>query len=394
MMQSNKKYFGAFGGAYVPELLISPLIELEEAKKYFLSLKSFKEDLRDLLEQYAGRPTPLTAVPNFSKAIKGPRIFLKREDLLHTGAHKINNALGQCLLAKEMGKTKIVAETGAGQHGLASATACAKLGLECHVFMGMHDIKRQNINVQKMKLLGAQVHGVSSGSQTLKEAINEAMRYWAHHYETTHYCLGSALGPYPYPEMVIEFHKVIGQEAQKQIKKVTGQDPNVVMACVGGGSNSMGLFSPFIPDKDIRLIGVEAGGKGLKGKKHASRFQGGSPGVLHGSYTYLLQDKAGQVLPTQSISAGLDYPAVSPALSELYKNKRVEFRAALDNEALDAFDLLSKTEGIIPALESSHSLGYLMNNTSKFKKTDVVLVNMSGRGDKDLETVFKARKYV
>ena len=270
-MSNREKYFGDFGGAFVPELLISPLIELEEARKYFFSIKSFKKDLKDLLENYAGRPTPITELPNFSKTIKGPRIFIKREDLLHTGAHKINNALGQCLLAKEMGKKRIIAETGAGQHGVATATACARLNLECHVYMGAIDMARQAVNVKKMRLLGAEVHAVEAGDKTLKEAVNEALRDWAHTYETTHYCLGSALGPYPYPKMVIEFHKVIGQEARAQIQKMTGQLPNTVVACVGGGSNAMGIFSAFIQDKDIRLIGVEAGGTG---KKHAARFKG------------------------------------------------------------------------------------------------------------------------
>jgi len=392
-MQNNQVYFGDFGGAFVPELLVEPLAELEEARKYFLSLKSFKQTLHDLLHQYAGRPTALTPAPNFSKAIKGPRIFLKREDLLHTGAHKINNALGQCLLAKEMGKIRVIAETGAGQHGLATATACAKLGLECHVYMGEIDMKRQRVNVQKMKLLGASVHGVSAGNRTLKEAINEALRDWAHNYEKTHYCLGSALGPYPYPQMVIDFHKIIGIEAQKQIRKMTGQDPNAVIACVGGGSNAMGIFYPFIKDTKIKLIGVEAGGKDLKSKKHAARFHGGTPGVLHGAYTYLLQDRWGQITQTHSISAGLDYPAISPALSHLYEIKRAEFYAIKDRDALDAFELLSRTEGIIPALETAHALAYIKEMASTFKETDVVILNLSGRGDKDLETVFKERKY-
>ncbi len=392
-MQNKQAYFGDFGGAYVPELLIAPLTELDEARKYFLSLKSFKQALHDLLHQYAGRPTALTPVPNFSKAIKGPRIFLKREDLLHTGAHKINNALGQCLLAKEMGKTRVIAETGAGQHGLAVATACAKLSLECHVYMGEIDMERQLVNVKKMKLLGAHVHGVSLGDRTLKEAINEAMRDWAHSYEKTHYCLGSALGPHPYPQMVIDFHKIIGQEAQKQIRKITGQDPDAVIACVGGGSNAMGIFYPFIKNTKIRLIGVEAGGKELKPKKHAARFQGGTPGVLHGSYTYLLQDRWGQITQTHSISAGLDYPAISPALSYLHETKRAEFYAAKDQDAIEAFALLSKTEGIIPALESSHALAYIKDKASDFEETDVVIINLSGRGDKDLETVFKVRAH-
>ncbi|MCH9633447.1 MAG: Tryptophan synthase beta chain [Chlamydiae bacterium] len=394
MKRNHRKYFGNFGGAFVPELLMAPLNELDEGRKYFLNLPSFKKQLQDLLENFAGRPTSLTAATSFSKAIKGPRIFLKREDLLHTGAHKINNALGQCLLAKEMGKTRIVAETGAGQHGLATATTCAKLGLECHIYMGEVDIQRQLVNVQKMRLLGASVHSVSSGDKTLKEAVNESMRDWAHHYETTHYCLGSALGPYPYPQMVIDFHKIIGIEAKRQLKKMAGQDPSAVVACVGGGSNAMGIFHPFIKDNQVALIGVEAGGRGIKANEHAARFQGGSPGVLHGSYTYLLQDKWGQIQHTHSISAGLDYPAISPALSDLYEKKRAHFFAVEDHEVIETFDLFSKTEGIIPALESTHALAYMKREAKRFKKTDVVLVNLSGRGDKDLETLFKLRKYV
>lgn len=392
MSKNHQKYFGNYGGAFVPELFISPLQELEEARKYFFSLPSFQKQLEDLLHNFAGRPTPIYAAERFSEAIKGPRIFFKREDLLHTGAHKINNALGQCLLAKEMGKKRIIAETGAGQHGVATATATAKLGLECHIYMGALDMQRQEQNVEKMKLLGAHVIGVEAGDRTLKEAINEAMRDWAHSYETTHYCLGSALGPYPYPQMVIECHKVIGLEAKAQMQKLIQRSPDVVVACVGGGSNAMGIFYPFIADANVKLMAIEAGGASKSSKKHAARFKGGSPGVLHGSYTYLLQDRFGQISPTHSISAGLDYPAVSPALSDLYDQKRVEFHAAYDDEVLEAFKLLSQTEGIIPALECSHSLAFLKREAKQFKKDQVVLVNLSGRGEKDFPIYLSHKK--
>ena len=380
------KRFGKFGGAYVPELLIAPLEELDIARKKICKSTSFQKELKELLNNYAGRPTALTEVPSFSKAIGGPRIFLKREDLLHTGAHKINNALGQCLLAKKMGKKNVVAETGAGQHGLATATSCARLGLTCTVYMGAVDVERQRVNVEKMKLLGARVKSVDAGAQTLKEAVNEALRSWATEYEDSYYCLGSALGPYPYPQMVIDFHKIIGNEAKKEIKKITGRLPHAVIACVGGGSNAMGIFSAFIQDKDVKLIGVEAGGNG---KQHAARFKDGSPGVLHGYYSYLLQDKAGQVLPTHSISAGLDYPAISPALAHYKETKRMHFSLAKDKEVLKALKLLCLEEGIIPALESSHALAYIIKHAKEYKSSDIVLINLSGRGDKDLDTVFK-----
>jgi tryptophan synthase beta chain len=311
----------------------------------------------------------------FSKAINGPRIFLKREDLLHTGAHKINNAIGQCLLAKKMGKTRIIAETGAGQHGLATATACALLGLECVVYMGQTDIERQAPNVFKMRLLGAEIISVTNGSATLKDAVNEALRDWASSYENTHYCLGSALGPHPFPAMVASFHKVIGDEAKLQMRERVGRDPDLCIACVGGGSNAIGLFSAFLDDK-VGLIGVEAAG--------AARFKNGSPGVLHGTYSLLLQYENGQVQKTHSISAGLDYPGVGPKHSELFASQRVQYDVCSDEEALAAFKLLTRTEGIIPALESSHALGYLMRVASTLPKEAVVLVNLSGRGDKDV----------
>jgi len=364
--------FGSFGGMYVPELLVQPLKELEHAFRTI----PIKDEFLELLRNYAGRPTAITEVPNFSKAINGPRIFLKREDLLHTGAHKINNAIGQCLLAKKMGKTRVIAETGAGQHGVATATACALLGLECVVYMGQTDIERQAPNVHKMELLGALIVSVTQGSATLKEAVNEALRDWASSYETTHYCLGSALGPHPFPEMVAEFQKVIGVEAKRQMKERVGRDPDLCIACVGGGSNAIGLFSAFLEEENVKLVGVEAAG--------AARFKHGSPGVLHGTYSFLLQDENGQVKETHSISAGLDYPGVGPKHSELFASKRVEYDICNDEEALAAFKLLIRTEGIIPALESSHALGYLSRIAPSLPKETIVLVNLSVRGDKDV----------
>ncbi|MDE3047233.1 MAG: tryptophan synthase subunit beta [Verrucomicrobiota bacterium] len=370
--QARPGRFGAFGGTYVPEGLIAPLKELEKAFREI----PIEEEFLHLLRDYAGRPTAITEIPNFAKAIGGPRIFLKREDLLHTGAHKINNAIGQCLLAKKMGKTRIIAETGAGQHGVATATACALLGLECVVYMGQTDIERQSPNVFKMKLLGAQVVPVTAGSQTLKDAVNEALRDYAARYETTHYCLGSALGPHPFPAIVEKFQQVIGQEAKKPMRDKIGRDPDVAIACVGGGSNAIGLFSAYLDEKTA-LIGVEAAG--------AARFQkGGSPGMLHGTYSYLLQDDNGQVQPTHSISAGLDYPGVGPKHADLFAQRRVKYDICTDAEALAAFQLLCRTEGIIPALESSHALGYLMRIAKDLPRDAVVLVNLSGRGDKDV----------
>ncbi len=363
--------FGLFGGMYVPELLVQPLKELAHAFETI----SIEKEFLDLLRHYAGRPTALTEVPRFSKAVDGPRIFLKREDLLHTGAHKINNAIGQCLLAKKMGKTRVVAETGAGQHGVATATACALLGLECVIYMGQTDIERQAPNVHKMALLGAKVTPVTHGSATLKDAINEALRDWGANYETTHYCLGSALGPHPFPSMVAQFQKVIGDEAKKQMKERIGRDPDLCIACVGGGSNAIGLFSVYL-DSPVQLIGVEAAG--------AARFRNGSPGILHGTYSFLLQDEEGQTQETHSISAGLDYPGIGPKHAELYTSQRATYDICTDEEALAAFHLLARTEGVIPALESSHALGYLMRIAPTLPKEAVVLVNLSGRGDKDV----------
>lgn len=377
------KYYGSFGGAYLPELLIAPATQLEKDWNAFKSNPANFDTLNAILKNYVGRETPIWEAKRFSNAIHGPRILLKREDLLHTGAHKINNALGQCLLAKMSGKNRIIAETGAGQHGVATATACALLGLECVVYMGSVDIERQAPNVSKMKLLNAEVVPVSQGSATLKEAVNEALRDWSSTFETSHYCLGSALGPYPYPEMVAEFQSVIGKEAKQQMLDQCGRLPNYVIACVGGGSNAIGIFGAFL-DEDVKLVGVEAGGRGAGIGEHAARFHGGRPGVLHGSYTYVLQNEEGQIMPTHSISAGLDYPAIGPQHANLYETGRASFEQMSDEKALSALKLLSQTEGIIPALESSHALAYLVENASKFERDELVLVNISGRGDKDL----------
>ena len=376
-----------FGGQFMPEILMRSIQSLCEHWDLIRKSNEFNQALKSLLTNYAGRPTPLTEVNNFSRAIDGPRIFLKREDLLHTGAHKINNALGQCLLAKYLGKTRIIAETGAGQHGVATATACAYLGLDCVVYMGAKDIQRQQPNVDKMKLLGAKVVSVNQGGATLKDAINEALRDWSATYESTHYCLGSALGPYPYPEIVRTFQSIIGIEAKRQILELTGQLPHLLVACVGGGSNAIGLFHDFISDKEVKLVGVEAGGEGISTGLHASRFSGGTPGVLHGCYTYVLQDSDGQILPTHSVSAGMDYPAVGPDHAILYESGRADYVSVTDAEALNAFYLLTRSEGIIPALESSHALGYLVRIASTLDKDSVVIVNLSGRGDKDLNYV-------
>jgi tryptophan synthase beta chain len=376
-----------FGGQFLPEILMTPIEELTDAWNALKVSPSFQEELNFLLKHYAGRPTPLTEIKNFAKAIQGPRIFLKREDLLHTGAHKINNSLGQCLLAKKRGKRRIIAETGAGQHGVATATVCAHLGLECIVYMGAVDMERQMPNVERMQLLGATVMAVRDGAATLKDAVNEALRDWASNYESSHYCLGSALGPHPYPEMVRTFQSVISLEVKDQIKEFTNHSPDLMIACIGGGSNAIGFFHHFIDNPSIKLTGVEAGGKGIASGHHAARFEGGSPGVLHGSYTYLLQDSNGQILPTHSISAGLDYPAIGPDHATLYESKRVNYVSVTDPEALEAFHLLCRTEGIIPALESSHALAHLKNIAPKLPKESIVIVNLSGRGDKDLKSV-------
>lgn len=373
-----------YGGTYMPELLMAPIQELAQIWNTIKSDKKFLENLDSILKNYAGRPTPLTEATHFSKAINGPRIYLKREDLLHTGAHKLNNALGQCLLAQFMGKKRIIAETGAGQHGVATAAACAYLGLECVVYMGNEDIKRQAPNVLRMNLMGAKVVSVENGSATLKDAINEALRDWSCSYEETYYCLGSALGPHPYPDMVASFQSVIGEECQAQCTQLLNRNPDIIMACVGGGSNAIGIFNAFLSDKNVRLIGVEAGGHGQQLGEHAARFQAKTRGVLHGCYTYVLQDEHGQIAASSSISAGLDYPAVGPQHAQLFDEKRVEYVSANDDQALNALHLLAKTEGIICALESAHALAHLIEIAPQLSKNQNVLVNLSGRGDKDL----------
>ncbi len=383
----RKERYGRFGGMYAPELLVAPLKELESSYNSIAQSDEFRQEFAVILKNYLGRPTPVTEVKAFAQMLTSentPRIFLKREDLLHTGAHKINNAVGQCLLAKKMGKTRIVAETGAGQHGLATATACAMFGLECVVYMGSIDVERQSPNVAKMQLLGAKVVSVSGGSATLKDAVNQALRDWAESYEDTHYCLGSALGPYPFPMIVADFQSIIGKEAIAQLSDDYKVKPNVVIACVGGGSNAIGIFSAFIENENIKLIGVEAGGTGAGLGNNAARFKEGRVGVLHGTKTYILQDDNNQIVDTYSISAGLDYPGVGPMHSQFFTNGRVQYDSATDIEALDAFKVLIKTEGIIPALESAHALAYIMTNINNYTKDDVILINLSGRGDKDL----------
>lgn len=383
-MNNAAQYYGSFGGQFLPELLIAPIQELELAFEQIKHDALFNKNLQDILKNYAGRETPLTEVKRFAEAIHGPRIFLKREDLLHTGAHKFNNSIGQCLLAKHMGKTRIIAETGAGQHGVATATACALLGLECVIYMGAVDVARQAPNVARMKLLGATVVSVENGSRTLKDAVNEALRDWAAHYQHSHYCLGSALGPYPYPQMVAYFQQVIGTETKAQCRERFDKDPDLIIACVGGGSNAIGIFAPFIDNSKVQLVGVEAGGTGNKTGEHAARFLSGSPGVLHGSFSYLLQDENGQVAETHSISAGLDYPMIGPQHADLFDKKRVTYDSVQDHEAIEAFHLLSKTEGIIPALESSHALAYAVKHAKDWDKNMHVVINLSGRGDKDI----------
>jgi len=380
--------FGPFGGRYAPETLMAPLAELAAAYDRARRDRRFQERLTSLLASWAGRPTPLTFAERLTAELGGARIYLKREDLLHTGAHKLNNALGQALLAVEMGKRRLIAETGAGQHGVATATAAARLGLDCVVYMGEEDMRRQRLNVDRMRLLGAEVVAVTAGSRTLKDAINEAMRDWVTNVATTHYVLGSVLGPDPFPRMVRDFHRVIGDEAKRQLKRETGRDlPDLVVACVGGGSNALGIFAPFLAAPSVRLIGVEAGGRGEGLGEHAARFGPGRVGVLHGTRTLLLQDAAGQVLPTHSVSAGLDYPAVGPEHAELARRGRVEYTRASDGEAVAAFRLLARTEGILPALETAHALAEVVRRAPRLARRHLILGNLSGRGDKDLESV-------
>ncbi len=385
--------FGPYGGQYVPETLIPPLRELETALSEALHDPEFRRELDVLLATYVGRPTPLTHAARLSAHCGGAQIYLKREDLAHSGAHKINNALGQALLAKRMGKRRVIAETGAGQHGVATATACALLGLDCVVYMGAVDMARQAPNVQRMRLLGAEVRAVESGTQTLKDAINEAIRDWVTNVADTYYLLGSALGPHPYPRMVREFQAVIGREARAQLLEQAGRLPDLAVACVGGGSNAIGLFHAFVPDESVRLLGVEAGGLGIPSGQHAARFgdpQRARPGVLHGCYTWVLQDADGQIAATHSISAGLDYAAVGPEHALLRETGRAEYTSVTDGEALEAFTLLSRLEGILPALESSHAVAEACRQAAALPSDALVLVNLSGRGDKDLDTVLQA----
>jgi tryptophan synthase beta chain len=383
--------YGDFGGKFVPESLMAALDELEGAYDAAGADPAFIALLRHHERTFTGRPTPLYLAERLSARV-GARVYLKREDLAHTGAHKINNALGQGLLAQRMGKRRVIAETGAGQHGVASATVCAKLGLECIVYMGETDIQRQSLNVFRMKLLGAEVRPVASGSRTLKDAINEAIRDWVTNVETTHYLIGSAVGPHPYPRIVRDFQSVIGTEARAQIQDAEGRLPSVVIACVGGGSNAIGMFHPFAGDDGVRLIGVEAGGRGIASGEHAATLVAGRPGVLHGAFSYLLQDAEGQVIETHSISAGLDYPGVGPEHSYLRATGRAEYVACDDAQALTAFQLLSQEEGIIPALESAHAVGHLlaMAEAGALRPDDLVVLNLSGRGDKDMGTVATA----
>ncbi len=385
--------FGPYGGRYVPETLVAPLEELEQAYAEARKDPEFKSELDSLLRDFAGRPTPLQFASRLSEHLGGPRIYLKREDLLHTGAHKINNCIGQGLLAVRMGKRRVVAETGAGQHGVATATVAARLGLVCTVYMGTEDMERQRLNVMRMRLLGAEVTGVDSGSRTLKDAINEAMRDWVTNIATSHYLLGSVLGAHPYPKMVRDFHKVIGEEAREQMLKAEGRLPDLLVACVGGGSNAIGLFNAFLGDRSVRLLGVEAGGRGKSLGEHASRlaaaegFTGARPGVLQGTYTYVLQTADGQISTTHSVSAGLDYPAIGPQHAWLADQRRAEYTAVSDEEAIQGAKTLARLEGIIPALESAHAIAELIKRAPNMKKGEIVILNVSGRGDKDMETL-------
>lgn len=380
-------HFGLFGGRFVAETLMPALIELEAAYKRVRRDAAFRRALTGYLREYAGRPTPLYFAAQLTAKLGGSRIYLKREDLCHTGSHKINNALGQALLARHMGKGRIIAETGAGQHGVATATVCALFGLECEVFMGAEDVQRQALNVFRMKLLGATVRPVTSGSQTLKDAINEALRDWVTYVETTHYLVGSTMSAHPYPMLVRDFQSVIGHEARRQILKAERRLPDVLVACVGGGSNAMGLFYPFIEDAGVRMIGVEAGGSGVGTGQHAASISAGSVGVLHGKRTYILQDELGQVRPAHSISAGLDYPGVGPEHSYLHDSGRAEYHAVNDDEALAGLELLTRTEGIIPALETAHAVAYAARLAPTMRPDQILVLNLSGRGDKDMVTV-------
>ncbi|MBP1994735.1 tryptophan synthase subunit beta [Paenibacillus eucommiae] len=379
--------FGKFGGRYVPETLMNALAELEEAYNRYKDDPDFIAEVRYLQQQYSGRPTPLYYAERLTELLGGAKVYLKREDLNHTGAHKINNTIGQAVLAKRMGKKKIIAETGAGQHGVATATVAALMGMECKVFMGEEDTKRQQLNVFRMKLLGSEVIPVLSGTRTLKDACNETLRYWVSHVEDTYYILGSVTGPHPYPMMVRDFQRVIGDESRAQILEAEGRLPDAVIACVGGGSNAMGIFYPFVKDADVKLIGVEAAGKGIHTEEHAATMTKGTPGVFQGSLSYLLQDEYGQVQPAHSISAGLDYPGIGPEHAYLKDSERAAYFPITDQEALDALQLLSRTEGIIPALESAHAIAQTLKLAPTMSKDEIIVVNLSGRGDKDVESI-------
>src|SRR3989337_243916 len=387
MLPDNSGHFGIYGGKFVPKTIMPALTELEEVYSKAKADPAFREEIEYYLKEYVGRPTPLYFAERLTKRLKGARIYLKREDLCHTGAHKINNTIGQAILTKRMGKHRVIAETGAGQHGVATATVSAMFGCQCEIYMGTEDMARQSLNVFRMKLLGAKVTPVDNGSRTLKDAINEAMRDWTTNVRTTHYVLGSVLGAHPYPMMIRDFQSVIGIEAREQIIEAEGRLPDCLVACVGGGSNSIGLFYPFINDPDVRMVGVEAGGLGIKTGKHAARFTTGSAGVFQGTKTYLLQDRDGQIKVTHSVSAGLDYSAVGPEHSYYRDLKRAEYTYATDKEALRAFTLLSEIEGIMPALESAHAIAYVMKLAPTMSENSVIIVNLSGRGDKDVQHV-------
>ena len=391
MISNEKAKFGEFGGQYVPEAVMQALIELENEFNRAKNDEQFLEEYHYYLREYDGRPTPLYYAENLTRTLGGAKIYLKREDLNHTGAHKINNALGQVLLAKRMGKKRIIAETGAGQHGVATATVAALFGMECEIFMGAEDVQRQRLNVFRMELLGAKVRSVTSGSSTLKDAVNEAIKDWVEHIDNTFYLIGSAVGPHPYPLMVREFQKVIGEEAREQILQKEGRLPDYVLACVGGGSNAIGIFYPFVQDTQVGLIGVEAAGKGLDTNKHAATFNRGTVGIIHGMKTYLLQSPDGEITEPYSVAAGLDYPGVGPEHSYLKDIGRAKYESATDEEALAAFELLSRVEGIIPALESSHALAYAIKLAPKLSKDQIIIVNLSGRGDKDVQQVAKMK---
>ncbi len=391
MLPDRHGRFGSYGGRYVPETLMPALLELEEAYAKTKKDRRFQTDLAYYLKQYVGRPTSLYRADRLTKRLGGAKIYLKREDLCHTGAHKINNAIGQVLLALRMKKGRIIAETGAGQHGVATATAAAMFGLQCEIYMGTEDMQRQALNVFRMRLLGATVTGVDAGSRTLKDAISEAMRDWTTNVRTTHYVLGSVLGAHPYPMMIRDFQAIIGREARKQILSAEKRLPDYLVACVGGGSNSIGLFHAFLRDSKVKMVGVEAGGLGVESGKHAARFSGGKPGVLQGTMTYLLQDENGQINPTHSVSAGLDYAAVGPEHSLYHDQGRIEYTSATDGEALAAFDLLAREEGIVPALESAHAIAHVTKLAPTLKKSQLIIANLSGRGDKDVQQVARMR---